>query len=513
MPESSDPVHHPFQPEIDELVACVLEDRETSTSVFDAQKTIENLPRGGSVGGIRRAAGPAASYRRLRGCHDSHDVHGVTFSRPLPPRRRRRLCSERRRRHHSRTVPPNERIRFAAIGLGIRGQQDVRAALRTPGVELAAVADVYDGRLALAKELWGSQVFTTRDYRETLARPDIDAVVIATPDHWHRQIAIEAMNAGKDVYVEKPMVQELDEGQLVIDAARKTGRILQVGSQRVSSIVYIKARELFRAGAVGELNLVEAWINRNSPTGAWQYSIPPDASPQTIDWDGFLGRAPKCPFEPVRLFRWRNYRDYGTGIPGDLFVHLFTGIHFVLDSLGPTRAIAMGGLRYWHDGRDVPDVMLALYDYPKTSSHPAFTLSLKVNFAEGSGNDQAFRFVGPEGVLTITRTRSRSRAGRPRRSRARRQTRSRNRCRRLSSRSTARSTETGRSCGLATTRSTRRRLGYSADEDHFRNFFDAVRSRRPVVEDAVFGMRAAGPALLANYSYFESRPMGGTPRR
>ena len=408
----------------------------------------------------------------------------------------------------TRSVSPNDRVRFAAIGVGIRGQQDVRAALRTPGAELAAVADVYEGRLTLAKELWGSHLFTTRDYRETLARPDIDAVVIATPDHWHRQIAVDAMKAGKDVYVEKPMVQELEDGPDVIDVARQTKRILQVGSQRVSSIVYAKARELFRAGAIGELNLVEAWINRNSATGAWQYSIPPDASPQTIDWDRFLGRAPKRPFEPVRLFRWRNYRDYGTGIPGDLFVHLFTGIHFVLDALGPTRAIACGGLRYWNDGRDVPDVMLALYDYPKTASHPAFTLSLKVNFAEGAGDNQAFRFVGPDGVLTINESAvTLGRRVRPKEPGHTADTFSKATQEAFMKEYRAKYPDkpelrTGNDEVYAAP------PRYSSDEDHFRVFFDAVRTRKPVVEDAVFGMRAAGPALLANHSFFENRPIG-----
>jgi predicted dehydrogenase len=405
-------------------------------------------------------------------------------------------------------VSPNDRIRLAAIGVGIRGQQDLRSALKSPGVELAEVADVYEGRLAFAREVWGSQVAATRDYRETLARPDIDAVVVATPDHWHRQIAIDAMKAGKDVYVEKPMVQELDEGALVIDAARQTGRILQVGSQHPSSIVYAKAKELFRAGAIGELNLVEAWINRNSPLGAWQYSIPPDASPQTIDWDRFLGRAPKRPFDPVRLFRWRNYRDYGTGIPGDLFVHLFTGIHFVLDALGPARAIASGGLRHWNDGRDVPDVMVALYDYPKTAAHPAFTLSLKVNFAEGAGDNSAFRFVGPEGVLTIGGD-SVTLARRPYPKEPGQ-----------TSDTFAKATQEAFMKDYRAKYPDRPQLRpghdevytapprYESTEDHFRNFFEAIRTRRPVVEDAAFGMRAAGPALLANHSYFENRPIG-----
>jgi len=209
----------------------------------------------------------------------------------------------------------------------------------------------------------------------------------------------------------------------------------------------------------------------------------------------------------VRLFRWRNYRDYGTGIPGDLFVHLFTGIHFVLDALGPTRAMVTGGLRHWNDGRDVPDVMMALYDYPKTATHPAFTLSLKVNFAEGAGDNQAFRFVGPEGVLTIgggaVTLARRQRAKEP-----------------------GQTSDTfSKATRLAFLKEYRAKYpdqpelrpgdeeiyaappNYSDDLDHFRNFFEAVRKRRPSVEDATFGFRAAGPALLANHSYFEGQPI------
>src|SRR5262245_20554159 len=299
-----------------------------------------------------------------------------------------------------RALAPNDRIRIALIGNGIRGIDDGRNSVAA-GAEMVAVSDVYEGRLTRAKEVWGDRIFTTRDYREVLARPDIDAVIVATPDHWHRQICLDAMNAGKDVYCEKPMVQLLTEGKDVIDAQQKTGRILQVGSQNPSSIVFHKAKDLMAQGSIGELNMVEAWIDRNSAMGAWQYPIPPDASPATVDWDRFLGRAPKHPFDPVRLFRWRNYRDYGTGVGGDLFVHLFTAMHYVLDAIGPTRVYATGGIRFWKDGRDVPDIQLGLYDYPARGKYPAFNLALRVNFATGSGENTTFRFVGSDGVLTM----------------------------------------------------------------------------------------------------------------
>ena len=412
----------------------------------------------------------------------------------------------------SRAVSPNERVQLALIGAGGQGMSDTRVALRVPGVELVAVSDIYDGRLTRSKELWGQQVFTSRDYREVLARPDVDAVIIATPDHWHSRITVDAMKAGKDVYVEKPMVQQVDEGAGVIAAEKEHKRILQVGSQRVSSIVYAKARDLYKSGAIGQLNLVEAWINRNSALGAWQYSIPPDASPQTIDWDRFIGHAPKRPFEPIRLFRWRNYRDYGTGIPGDLFVHLFSGIHYVLDSIGPTRIQATGGTRFWNDGRDVPDVMFGLYDYPKSATHPAFNIALRVNFADGAGESQAFRFVGPDGVITIAgNTTSLGRRPQPREP----------------GYSIDTFPEAVQKAFLQDYRAKypeRQELrpageeayaapaGYTDSYDHFVTFIDAVRSRRPVTEDATFGLRAAGPAILTNDAYFEGRAVTWDPQ-
>ena len=405
------------------------------------------------------------------------------------------------------TISPNDRIRIATIGFGGMGMGDTKYALSVPGVELAAVCDIYDGRLTRAREVYGDRVFTTRDYREVLAHKDIDAVIIATPDHWHATLSIAAMEAGKDVYCEKPMVQSIEDGKAVIAAQQRTGRIFQVGSQYVTSAVYQKAKELVQSGAIGRLTMVEAWLDRNTALGAWQYSIPPDASPATVDWDRFLGKASKRPFEAIRLFRWRNYQDYGTGVAGDLFVHLLSGLHHVTGSKGPERILATGGLRYWDDGRDVPDVMFAMLDYGKQASHPEFTMSLRVNLKSGVPEERfGFRFMGTDGVITTSMSSLTLEKATPER-------------------------EPGYSIGTFPKavqeeflRQYRQKYpaanqpapkieperfspphGYDAHQEHHRVFYQAVRSRKSPVEDAVFGFRAAGPALLANTSYFEKR--------
>ncbi|MGH9632485.1 MAG: Gfo/Idh/MocA family protein, partial [Bryobacteraceae bacterium] len=301
----------------------------------------------------------------------------------------------------------------------------------------------------------------------------------------------------------------------VIAAEKKTKRIMQVGSQRVSSVVYQKAKDLIKQGAIGQINLIEAWWDRNSAIGAWQYSIPPDASPENISWDLFLDGAPKVPFEPVRLFRWRNYQDYGTGVAGDLFVHLFSGMHYIMDSIGPTRAYASGGLHYWKDGRDVPDILLGLYEYPKTETHPAFNLALRVNFVSGAGESSGFRFVGTEGILTVGNG--------------------------VTVNKQPRETEPGYTIDTfpkevrekfleeyhkkypegSVTADGLRPISeekympprdYSDHLDHHENWINAIRTRKPVIEDATFGFRAAGPALLSNISYFEKRAVDWDPK-
>lgn len=408
---------------------------------------------------------------------------------------------------------PNDKVRLATVGMGIIGFIDTDCALKVPGVELVAAADLYAGRRDHVKEVYGDKVKLYTDYREILARDDIDAVLLCVPDHWHAKMAIDAMHAKKAVYVEKPMVRTLDEGPAMIAAQRSTGAVVQVGSQYASSLLYDKVRDLIKAGTIGAVNSIEARYNRNSAIGAWQYSIPVDASPTTVDFDRFLGDAPKRPYDPLRFFRWRNYWDYGTAVAGDLFVHLLTGIHHATGALGPDRVAAFGGQRYWKDGRDVYDIIMGLLDYPETPTCPSFTLSLQSNFEDGGGDGALFRFVGSEGVISVSFTSlTVSRVGiEP--PTADQVLKGYNSVRTFSDAGQAAFAAKYRAehagdpkaapKGEGTTYSVPR--GYDERLDHMKHFFASARGVEQVYEGVEFGYRAAAPALLCNTSYREGR--------
>ncbi len=409
-------------------------------------------------------------------------------------------------------VPANDRIGIATIGMGQQGTSVTRAATSLPGVVLVGVADLYSGRRERAREVYGKDLATTADYRELLQRKDIDAVIVATSDHWHSRVCVDAMDAGKDVYCEKPMVQSFEEGHQVIEAARRTKRILQVGSQRTSSELYHKAAELFRAGAIGDLILVESWYHRSSENGAWRYVVPPDASPETVDWDRFLGSAPKRPFDALRFFRWRNFWDYGTGIPGDLFVHLLTGLHFIVGSQGPVQVISDGGLRLWKEDREVPDLVMALCRYPRTENHPAFNLSLNVNFADHA-EESGFRFVGSEGIMSLGRNGLEIyRAPRNDDIHPSISTFPAALQRQLLEEHGQAEGESEKVVVAESTETYQSTAAARGNEKHFETFLAGIRSRQPVVQDPVFGLRAAGPALLCNLSYkADGKPLGWDP--
>jgi predicted dehydrogenase len=409
----------------------------------------------------------------------------------------------------------NDQVNIAVIGTGIMGFNNLNTASLVPGVKLVGVCDLYSGRLERAKEKYGNELFITKNYLELLDRKDVDAVFVCTSDNWHDRISIDAMNKGKHVYCEKPMVHKLEQGAEVIATQKKTGKIFQVGSQRVSSIVTEKAREIYEQKLIGDLVLVETWNDRQGGNGAWQYSIPTDANSGTVDWDRFIGNAPKIAYDPVRFFRWRNYQDYGTGIAGDLFVHLFSGLHAVTSSKGPTRVYGTGGLRYWKDGRDVPDVITSIHDYPATDKHSAFNLQMRVNFADGGGGGELLRLVGTDGVIVlgwdfvkVKRNKTPKAPGY-------------GGWDSFDTFSTAQQKEyekwykekypLEKPSMIEPEMEYKAPKGYNTNLDHHLAFFGGIREGKSIKEDAVFGMRAAGPALATNKSIFEKRIINWDP--
>ncbi len=401
-----------------------------------------------------------------------------------------------------RRVAPSDTVRFGIIGVGMQGSGLLSDALGLDGVECVGAADLYDGRHTLAKEVAGDdRLPTTRRYRELLERSDLDCVIVAVPDHHHRAVVADALEAGKDVYCEKPMSHTAADGIAMVEAARASGRIVQVGSQRTSSALCAKARELVQGGAIGEVSLVELSLGRNTPTGAWQYPPPLDLSPQNLDWEAWLGTAPKIPFNPEHFARWRCWKEYGTGVAGDLMVHLISAMMYTLDWNEPPRsAQSLGGIFRWKDGRNMPDLHAVLFDY---GGVPVY-----VRLGLGTATPEVARFMGPGGVLEVagemlTLTPQTGRDTYPSYYSASfpRDMREEYRARWHAENDPTPGTEPIRESTVYT--------GHHWDDavPHLWGFFEAVRSREPVVQDSVFGNHAALACHMANESYFREAPV------
>ncbi|MFN8239199.1 MAG: Gfo/Idh/MocA family oxidoreductase [Bacteroidales bacterium] len=391
-------------------------------------------------------------------------------------------------------------INFGIIGVGMQGSGLLGNAISLPGVKCVAAADLYDGRHTLAREITGNQsLYTTRDYRELLKRKDIDCIIAAVPDHWHKRLVIEACEAGKDVYCEKPMSHTIAEGFAMVEAAKKYNRIVQIGSQRVSSGLCRKAREMYTGGAIGEVEHIELTLGRNDPSGAWQYPVPQDLSLKTVDWDTWLNDTPKIPLNGEIFARWRCWKQYGTGVAGDLMVHLLSGMMF---SLGwneiPRSASSLGGIFRWKDGRDMPDTHLVLFDYHGV---PVF-----VRLGLGTETPESLRYYGPKGYMEaggytlkfigqpgIDTYPSYYDYSFPSKLKAEYESKW--------------YAENAPQPGQEPVYEEVLYKGHDWDDvkPHLKNFFSAVKSRKPVVEDAVFGNNAAVACHMANEAFFRGK--------
>ncbi len=420
-------------------------------------------------------------------------ARGVTLPDTAPPL------------NSGQTTAPSDRIRFGIVGVGMEGSGLLSTAIQLPGIECVAAADLYDGRHQLAREITGKPIRTTRRYQELLDSKDIDAIICATPDHWHKQVVVDALSAGKDVYCEKPMSHTPADGLAMVAAMNKSGRILQAGAQRTSSALCAKANELIKEGVIGDLNLVEATYGRNDPTGAWEYPPPTDLSPANLDWDTWLGTAPKKPFNPLDFARWRCWRAYGTGVAGDLLVHLISGMQRTLGiNEVPTRVSAFGGIYRWKDGRDMPDVHPVLFEY---SGIPVY-----MRLSLGCESTEVTRFQGSHGVIEL---------------------------REFSLSFTPQAgIDTSPSYYSGSFPAAMREayvkewhaqhdpavghepfpetLSWNGDDyddlrPHLWNFFQSVRTRKPVLQDGLFGHNAALACHMANESYFRKSPVTWDP--
>jgi predicted dehydrogenase len=395
-------------------------------------------------------------------------------------------------------LDPANPVRFGIIGVGTQGSTLLSGSVSLPGVKCVAASDLYDGRHTLAKEIAGQDVKTTRRYDEVLEDKSIECVIVAAPDFWHKTIVVDALNAGKDVYVEKPMSHTIAEGEEMVRVSQKTGKFVQVGSQRVSSAIFVKAQELVASGAIGDLLQAELQLGRNSPDGAWEYPPPPDLSPENLDWVTWQKDVPKKPFDPLTFARWRCWHEYGTGMAGDLMVHLVSGMQFATGiNAIPDSAYTVAGIERWKDGRNMPDVQSTVLRYGK--------IPVSVRLTLGTETPEITRIMGSLGVVEITNNSvtlmpqlgintGTSYYSQSYPSVLRKQ---------YNQDWHAKNDSIIASHPLADA-TVYRGISWDNVTPHLANFFSAVRTRKPVVEDVVFGHHAAAACHMANASYFEN---------
>lgn len=279
---------------------------------------------------------------------------------------------------------PNDRIGVAMVGVGTRGIYLLEQIQECPNTEVRLICDLYDSNIARAqKTAFNKKAEVTKDWEKAVSSKDVDAVMIAAPDFWHATMAIRAAQNKKHIYVEKGLCRTLEEAKGIRKAVRENGVTLQLGHHQNSESPFVKAREIFQSGKLGQTCLARTYIDRTNPWPEWQFYtrydnqvVPADATPQTVDWERFQANSSiKGNFDPERFFRWRCWWEYGTGIAGDLMSHQWDGVNLIVGMGIPEAVQTMGGLYYWKKDREVPDQWHVMFEYPKKQMNVTFACS------------------------------------------------------------------------------------------------------------------------------------------
>jgi predicted dehydrogenase len=300
---------------------------------------------------------------------------------------------------YSRVLGANDRMRLALIGCGGRGEHVMKNCQLDPGVEVVALCDVWDERIAERRKV-APKADALADHRAVLDRKDVDAVIVATPDHWHTDVTIDAMNAGKDVFVEKPLTFRREEGPRIVEAVEKTGRICQVGTQQRSGEYWMRARdEYVRPGKLGPIHMIRTCWHSNWRNWQKPMSVPFTEKPTTLDWERWLGQVSWREWNPYQYFHYRSFLDFGGGKITDLFTHWIDAVHMIMGVDNPVSVAAAGGVLQLHDGRDAPDNIHLLLEYPDD-----FVVTFESTSIPGTP-PWGITFYGTEASLYINRDR------------------------------------------------------------------------------------------------------------